>query len=919
MADETKKRKRRKAPRQDWKPHWSIALLYRIWMVVFTLFKIAAGAAATVLLVLVICVFVFVGTMGDYLQEDILPFATIDTQTYDQSQNSYLYYLDADGQVQISQKIFAEVSSEWASYKDIPKDMINAAISIEDHRFYEHQGVDWVTTIKACARMFFGDDSVGGSSITQQLIKNLLLKSEDETADDVTVQRKVLEIFRAVQMEKSYDKETILEWYLNLIYLGQGCEGVRSAAETYFGKELEMLTTAECASIISITNSPTYFDPYQNFENNKERKEDVLFAMKNHGWISQDEYDQAIAQELVFKSRIDDGDRMTHCPNTDCGYKNIRNTFVFENDEYYCPNCGTLTPVTKNSSQEMYSWYTDTVLEDVAMAFAERDGIQWNDSARKLYMQQIQTGGYHIYTCLDMDVQNQVDAIYTNLDEIPDTRGGQQLQSAIVIVDNRTGDIVAMAGGVGEKEYFDELNRAVDSKRQSGSSIKPLSIYAPAFESGSFSPATIIKDLPLNYDDGPWPRNDDRNYSYSRTILSGIISSVNAVAANTLDLIGTNYGYEFAKNKFGLSTLIDEYVDGYGTVHSDNDYSPLAMGAQTFGVTVRDMTNAFATFANNGVYREGRTFTKVYDSEGNLVLDNAQNSREILSEKTIDYMNYCLVNATRTGTGYEANLSYSHGITTAGKTGTTADKNDRWYCGYTGYYTAAVWCGFEWPEEINLVGYGVNNPSAYLWKKVMAPLHVGKSDIPLYNYYNFTSVKICVDSGLLATEACENDVRTTSSFDRVEEVLVYREDAPKEFCDKHVLVEYCTVGGGVATEYCKHFAEVDEEIVIEEMSLLKLTRDEVDEIFKAEDYRLYSEYLLDSYVYLIDDDGDDAVWKGFHRDINEDVDAPYMICPMHTKEAWETYLEENKDQPTIPTDPTTPIDPVPVVPQFPME
>lgn len=855
--------------------------------------KVAFGAALTVLMILVICGFAFAGVLGDYLQEDILPASDMDMEGYDYELNSYLYYVDSAGKIQVYQKIFAETSSEWADYEDIPEDLINAAIAIEDHRFNEHQGVDWITTVKACARMFFGDDSVGGSSITQQLIKNMLLQG-DKTADDVTVRRKVMEIFRAVQMEKRYDKETIMESYLNCIYLGQNCRGVRSAAAAYFGKEVEKLTTAECASLISITNSPTYYDPYQNFENNKERKEDVLWAMKEYGYLTQEEYDEAIAQEIVLKTGIDDEDRLIQCPNAECLHEDVRKTFIPADDgNFYCPVCNTLTPVEINASQDMYSWYTETVLDDVARDLIERDGLVWNESTKKTYYNKIQRGGYHIYTCLDKSVQDQVDAVYTNLDNIPDTRGGQQLQSGIVVIDNRTGDIVALAGGVGEKEHFDGWNRACEPL-QTGSSIKPLAIYAPAFESGDITPATVIKDLPQNYDDGAWPRNDNYSYSYSRTIYSGVTSSVNAVAANTLDLIGTNYSYEFSKEKFGLSTLIEHYVDDWGIEHSDKDFAPLAMGAQTFGVTVRDMATAFNTFTNKGVYRDSRTYTKVYDSNGNLVLDNTQKTEEILSEKTVDYMNYCLVNATQSGTGYEADLSWSYGITTAGKTGTTSSSKDRWYCGFTGHYTAAVWSGFDIPEVIYTTG-SVNNPSAYLFKKVMGPLHEGKGNVALYNSGKLTGVTVCLDSGKLATDACKTDIRTADNFTRIASASVYYEDIPQEYCDKHVTVEYCS-GGGVANEYCKHFAEVDPAVTLSEKGLVKLTQDDVTEILKAKPHNLNSQHYRDDYVCAVNDDGTDRVWHGFSNNISGNS-APYVECKIHTKAAWDAYQAQNSAPP----------------------
>ncbi len=912
-----KKNKGNNIPRQEWNPHWSLKLLHRVWRVLFAGFKIACGAAATVLLIGIVCAFVFVGVLGDYLQEDILPLAHVDLDSYEYEQNSYLYYVDSDGQIQEYQKIFAETSSTWVNYEDIPKNLINAAVAIEDHRFYEHQGVDWVTTVKATARMFFGDSSVGGSSITQQLIKNLLL-TEDESADDVTVQRKVLEIFRAIQMEKAYDKETIMELYLNFIYMGQGCRGVRSAAATYFGKELETLTLAECASLIGITNNPSLFDPYSDdvftykgeemngMQRNRYRQMLVLGAMLEYEMITQEEYDAAVAQEIVLKNGIDDKDRLAKCPNPECGYKNTVANFTPTETAYYCPECHTETAVEKSASQSTYSWFADTVLEDVAKLLAEQSGMTWNSATKSLLMQQIQRGGYHIYTTLDMDVQNQVDAIYTDLSQIPKPRSGQQLQSAIVLIDNKTGDIVAMAGGVGKKEGFDDWNRATDAQLQSGSSIKPLSVYAPAFELGTVSPVTVIKDLPNNYNNGPYPLNDSRKYSYARTIYSGVVSSVNTIAANTLEKIGINYAFEFARDKFGLSTLVETYTNSVGKNFSDIGMGPLALGAQTWGVTVRDMATAFATFPNKGDYRGARTFTKVYDSNGNLVLDNTQKKVELLSDKTVDYMNFCLNGGVNSGTGTAARID---GITTAGKTGTTGDSKDKWFCGFTGYYTAAIWCGFDSPEPISGIS---QNPAAQLFKKVMTPLHRGKSDVSLYNSDKMYSVSVCLDCGKRATEACRNDVRVglASNFSPTASARAYSEDIPGGSCTCHVEVDYCMTGKGVANEYCKHFAEVDPAVKIEKKSLVKMTQSVMDSINRAARYNLEAPYRMNEYVYLVSGDGKDASFKGFGYDINQNVEAPYLVCTTHTQQAWESYQKEHAQEPTVPDNGTqTPADP----------
>ena len=873
-----KKKQNNNPRRQDWKPHWSLETLLKIWKVVFACLKVAAGAAATVVLILVVCGFVCGGILADYLETDIIPTASLILEDYEMDSPSYVYSVNSEGEIEKLQDLYASVDWKKADYEEIPQALIDAAVAIEDKRFYEHQGVDWVTTIKAFANMFFGSETVGGSSITQQLIKN-------KTGEDsVTVQRKVLEFFRAALVEKNYDKSVIIEEYLNSIYLGEGCRGVKSAAEAYFGKELQMLTTAECASLISITNNPSMFDPYngnvykyagQNMDGaqrNRHRQMLVLGEMYNQGYINKEEYDAAVAQEMVFKSGIAKEDTWVKCNSEGCGYQGILSTYTSSDDAIVCPNCNNVVEVNTNASQEVYSYFVDALLEDVAKDMAARDGItEWNDSIWQDYLDRINSGGYHIYATIDMDVQAQVDKIYKDLDNIPATKSAQQLQSAIVVIDNRTGDIVAMAGGVGSQKAHFGFNRATHATLQSGSSVKPLSIYAAGFEQGTITPATVIKDLPIDYSDGAWPMNDTRTYSYTRTIFSGVEDSVNAVAANTLKKIGASYGYDFAKNHFGLSTLVEE----------DIQFASLALGAQEYGITVRDMANAFATFPNNGVRREGRTYTKVYDSKGNLILDNTQDSEQILSEKSVDYMNYCLTNAVVYGTGSNADFR-GHDI--AGKTGTTSSSKDKWFCGFTGYYTAAVWCGYDTPEPIYLANSS-GNVAARLWKSVMEPIHKGLSKIYLYDAEEMVSVTVCVDSGMIATDACAHDVRGN----RTQTVLVYPEDVPAAECSKHVLVDYCVQCDCAANAYCVLLAEKESGITIEKKGLLKLTQGEVNEILAAEGHGLESKYLKDNYVYLVTNEGADSNWHGFHNSVNKTVTSPYKVCTKHTKAMWDKY------------------------------
>ena len=884
--EEKKPRRRAKKPRQEWNPHWLVKLAYTIVNAIWSLFKIGLGAAATVVLIVLICGTVFVGILGNYLQDDILTDAADwSMEDYDMEETSFIYYVDNAGKIQLLQQIYTTTDRQWASLEEIPEDLIHAAVAIEDKRFYEHQGVDWITTIKACLNMFFGGDSqFGGSTITQQLIKNI----SDENS--VTVQRKVMEIFRAQLFERKYDKNLIMEYYLNEIYLGRGCYGVKSAAAEYFGKELKSLTAAECASLISITNNPSLFNPYSDnvftykgeerdgAGRNRYRQLNVLSEMHNQGYLTDEEYEEAVNQEMVFKEGIADEDRWTSCDS--CGYEGVRSLFNGAEGVYYCPQCDSRVSVTTDASQHVYSWFVDAVIVDFATYLADQDGRVWEEMStedQNFYLMKIQRGGYHIYTTLDMDVQKQVDAVYTDLSRIPTTRSEQQLQSAIVVIDNTTGDVVALSGGVGEKNTFLAYNKATQAKLQTGSSQKPISVYAPAFESGKVTPATVVRDLPVNYDSGSgWPKNDNRKYNYSRTVYQGIVSSVNAIAVRTLNIVGAEYGYTFAKYNFRETSLTENYVAASGKVFSDIGQAPLALGALTQGATVREMAAAYAVFPNEGTYREPRLYTKVYDSNGRLVVDNDQDSENILSDKTTTYINYCLYNAANNGTGGAAIFA---GQNIAGKTGTTSSNRDRWFCGYTSHYTAAVWCGYNIPEEIYLTG-STANPAARLWKAVMEPIHQGLGRESLYSGNNLHSVAVCLDSGKKATAACSADVR---ALDRVSYPSVYVGDEPEGTCDKHTQVDYCVTGDGVASEYCYLFPDA----VIEAKSLVKMTRAEIEELKAAANFGLQDVYLSDSYVYLINDDGSAGSWHGFYGNANNGVDAPYLVCPVHSRDAWE--------------------------------
>ena len=924
-----KKRRRRKAPRQNWHPNFLLRILNRAWRIAFSAVKVAAGAVATVLLIGIVCGFVFITLLGQYLQDDIIPMAEINLDNYDYEKTTTIYYTDENGNIQILQQLATTVDRRWVAYEDIPEELIQAAVAIEDKRFYEHQGVDWITTMKACINMFFGSGSqFGGSTLTQQLVKNILLM-DDENADDVTVQRKILEIFRALQFEKTYSKEVVIEYYMNTVYFGSSCYGVKSAAEHYFGKELQDMNTAEFAALIGITNNPSMYNPYSQkvysvsgmaeerdgAGRNRYRQQVVLTQMYVQGWLTEEEYLEAYNYELVYKSGIDEQDRWNTCKGEidsegnliteGCGYKGpVRDLIAVADDPdaengdvtYYCPDCGSKIDITVDASLGVYSWYVDTVIEDVAKALAAEDGMEWNRTTREHYTSLICRAGYNIYTPYNAEVQAAVDKIYTDLNEIPEVKNSSKLNSAIVIIDNATGDIVAMAGDTGAKTVSDAFNHATDEGKQIGSSIKPLTVYAPAFEAGLITPATIVDDLPLYYtgtnQNNPYPVNHDGLYRCYRTVWRGIINSYNTIAASTLEMMGTKYSYNFGKNMLGLSGLVDNYVTSSGGVLSDVGIAALAMGGLTTGLTVRDVTTAYATFANNGVYREARTFTLILDDQGRVMLKNEQESRRVLSEKAVNYINYCLDGVVSSGTGTSADMYKELGMDVAGKTGTTNSNKDLYFAGYTGYYTAAVWSGFKVPEKIVLSGSTVS-PSTRLWKKVMLQIHQGLETIPLYDAAAMENVTICLESGKLATEACMNDIRTEgSSNKRYETVMVYPEDAPTEFCDKHITVDYCISGNGVANEYCHKFHNVG-AAVLQDKALVKITQARLDEMFKVGTKALASFFRGNEYIYLVDEAGYPQDFYGINGDINQGLHVPYQVCTKHTQASWEAYKQNH--------------------------
>lgn len=683
-----------------------------------------------------------------YIRNTILPQAEMDLGGYSLKENSVMYYQDDNGQYQELGQVLTSISSQWVELEEIPDYLKNAAVAIEDRRFYTHHGVDWWRTAQAVFSMFTGGDIQGGSTITQQMIKNI---TEE---DDVTVKRKVTEIFRALYVDKTYGKDTVLLYYLNVIPLGAGCEGVGAAAQEYFGKSVSDLSLAECASLIAITNNPSKYGPYSlarvaNSEGemwtavqwNKYRQELILSEMLEQGYISQEEYDQAVAEELHFVG---------------AGASDSGETEQAEDES-------------------IYSWYEEQVISDVLEDLQEQF-----DYSDKMASQLLANGGLKIYTCIDPEVQAQAEAVYEDESNLNYTSGGQRLQSAITIIDNETGDIAAIVGRIGEKEINRGFNLATDAKRQPGSSIKPLTAYAPALEMGKITPYTVMADYPYQVLGGKaWPVNVDGRYRGQTTVLEAVKQSFNTVAVRTVaDLVTPAKAFEFGTQRFHLPLISDEIINGQRK--TDIDTSPLALGGLSVGVSTRDMANAFSTFPNDGIYREARTYTRVEDSDGNVLLDNTREEEQAIKNTTAYYINYMLTNVVSgtNGGGYEARLS---GMTTAGKTGTTDTKDNRWFVGYTPYYTAAVWVGYETPAYVQAPG----NPAAQMWKKVMAPVHEGLENKNFTQPSGLVSISYCLDCGGEATAACQNDPRGA----RIGTGYVFAEDRPSFVCSCHSLEE----------------------------------------------------------------------------------------------------------------------------------
>ena len=775
----------------------------------------AGRIIGTLLLVFVVTLTIFSGIFMAYINSTMRGKVEVYLDEFETKVSTELYNQDPDtGEWVMYQTLYLNSENRiWTDLEDIPKYLQEAAIAIEDKRFEKHHGVDWKGTTRAIVYTLFGKNVQGGSTITQQLVKNVTGDNE------VTVKRKITEIYRALELEKRYEKDEILEAYLNEVFFGQSCYGVVTASRMYFNKDVSDLTLAECASLMGITNNPSMYDPTLSSwtrENNRERQLTILGAMLEQEKISQEEYDAAKAEDIVFSNGFTISGKYVGSDDT-----------VTDQEPEEPTTDDTESPADEEEPaiKGRYSWFTEAMIGDVADALVEKYGItdkvRDNGTTYTAYEQawdMVHGKGYKIYTTQNPKYQKIAEDVCYDLSNIPYTSsytnsaGEQvedQLQIALTIVDPTNGYVVAMIGGAGEKQADRVWNWAVNA-RQCGSAIKPVSTYAPALDDGTINGASVIDDYPMLLNGDVWPRNANWRYQGLTALHTAIAQSLNTCAVRTNLAYGVDRSYEFLVNKLGFENLT--YTDS-------QQVGNMALGGFEKGVTTEEMAAAYAAFVNEGVYTKPRTFVRVEDANGNVILENEAQSTVAMKNTTAAIINHLLQEAALNGTGYEAQFSGMH---IAGKTGSTNSNKDRYFVGYTPYYSCAVWAGYEHNQRIVASG----NPCSAIFRKVMSAIHEELPDKDFFSCAGLTSVAVCADSGMLASENCALDVRGS----RVYTALVAADNAPTSVCTMHTAPSYTvnmadsdgnvtTVTGSVLN-YQRELIQGHDEIVVEDAFMM---------------------------------------------------------------------------------------------------
>ena len=582
----------------------------------------------------------------------------------------------------------------WVDYSDIPQSLKDAAVAVEDKRFWAHSGIDIKRTVAAVVNYAnpFAQDMFGGSTITQQVIKNVTNDNEFD------VGRKVREIFRAINLEKNYSKEQILETYLNTIALGNGQNGVQSASNLYFGKQVSELTPAESAALIAITQNPTKWNPFSNPEDNRSRQLMVLGMMREQThpdgapMLTDAEYEAAVAQEMVFKK-----------------------------DEYV------------QKLDTVQNWFIDTVYDEVRRDLVEKAG--YTESGAK---EALRTGGFRIYTTVDAEMQDYLEKKYLDPETFPKIRNEEYPESAFVILDFN-GEIKAIVGSNREKTGALVFNRATSAVRHPGSTIKPIASYSLALEYNMINWSMIWEDSPIQLDpedpESLYPKNFYNEYKGPLTITEAIQRSTNTIPVKLVQMLSPRTSFNFLRDSLGFKNLVESEAKN-GKVYTDVALAPMALGGLTNGVTPLEMAGAYQIFGNGGLYTAPHSYTKVIDSEGNTILENKAVPKRVISQETATIMNKLLqrVTSAAPGTGTSSRFPGS-GMPIAGKTGTSDNDYNQWFIGVTPYYVGVCYLGYDEMETINYSGYYY--PPPLIYRNVMAPIH---AKLPVINFTDSTNV-----------------------------------------------------------------------------------------------------------------------------------------------------------------------------------
>lgn len=722
---------------------------------------------------------------------------------------------DAKGN-ELTKLVAANSNRSYEEIDKIPKYLSDAFVAVEDERFYEHNGIDIRGIIRAgFAALQNGELSQGASTITQQIIKNNVF---DDWVNEETMQkikRKIQEQYLAIELEKKMSKEKILEIYMSTINLGQNTLGVKAAALRYFNKQPYQLTLSECAVIVATTSNPSKYNPISHPDNNETRRKIVLEKMKNQGYITQVEYDEAMADDVysrILAVNEETVDKSVYTYFVDEVTRQVLNDLMEikgfnETQAHWLLFSGGLSIYTtqdpdiqaicdevyenEENYPETIKWYLN-----YALTIEKANGEKENHSTEmfKAFYKQ-QNPSFNLLYATKDDAYAAIEAYKHDVMSEGDKVDGERItltpqpQVSITVEDQSTGHIVAMVGGRGTKEASRTLNRASNTTRQPGSTFKVVSTYAPALDSAGLTLADVQNDAPFNYNSGRPVKNWwGNNYRGLLSLRYGIVQSANIVAVKTLTQISPQLGFDYLQN-FGFTTLVDKRVEKDGTVVSDIG-QPLALGGITDGVTNMELNAAYATIANQGTYVKPKLYTKIVDHDGNVMIDNTEpESTQVIKASTAWLLTSAMVDVVTSGTGGSVNFG---NMAIAGKTGTTSDYKDVWFSGYTPYYTATTWTGYD--NNVSMKTSAEKNLSKTMWKKVMSKIHenLEYKSFPMAN--GIVTASICSKSGRLPIAGvCNGSVKTEYFAEG---------SVPTEYCDVHYFSNICGYCGLSAAEEC---------------------------------------------------------------------------------------------------------------------